>query len=136
MAFEGYFIRPTGSTPSVDFQPANGELEIRGVSMPDDPLSFYGHVFSHLPELENDELSQINVRFALKNIIDSATYLHILVKKLISVSSDTRPLVITWYYEKNRQHILELGKEISAHYNHPFKFVEVFKIKDQLRQAS
>lgn len=112
MAIEGYFIRPTGSTPSVDFQPATGELEIRGVSMPDDPLSFYGHVFSHLPALENDDLDQINVRFALKNIIDSATYLHILVKKLISVSSESRPLVITWYYEKNKKNILELGKEI------------------------
>lgn len=133
---DGYFIRPTGTTPSVNFRPANGELELRGNSMPDDPLSFYGHVFSHLPALDNQELQAINVNFALKHIEDSSTYLHILVKKLISLSSEKRPLNITWYYEKNRTNILEIGREISEHYNHPFKFVEVFKIKDQLRQAS
>ena len=57
-------------------------------------------------------------------------------KKLISLSKGSRPLNITWYYEKNRDAILNLGREISTHYDHPFKFVEVFKIKDQLRQAS
>ncbi|MEO9801665.1 MAG: SiaC family regulatory phosphoprotein [Reichenbachiella sp.] len=133
---DGYFIRPTGTTPSVNFRPGNGELELRGNSMPDDPLSFYGHVFSHLTALDNKELQAINVNFALKNISDSTTYLHILVKKLISLATESRPLNVTWYYEKNRTTILDIGREISEHYNHPFKFVEVFKIKDQLRQAS
>lgn len=133
---DGFFIRPTGSTPSVNFKPSAGELELRGSSMPDDPLSFYGHVFSHLPAFDNPDLDSINVSFALKHIEDSSTYLHILVKKLITFSTAERPLNITWYYEKNRTNILEIGREISEHYNHPFKFVEVFKIKDQLRQAS
>lgn len=136
MAIEGYFIRPTGTTPSVNFRPDNGELELRGNSMPDDPLSFYGHVFSHLPALDKQDLQAINVNFALKQIEDSSTYLHILVKKLISLSSENRPLNVTWFYEKSKTHIFEIGREISEHYNHPFKFVEVFKIKDQLRQAS
>jgi hypothetical protein len=136
MALEGFFIRPTGSTPSVNFQPSKGELEIRGVSMPDDPLSFYGHVFSQLMQLDNNSIKEINVSIALKYVADSETYLHVLIKKLISLSKGSRPLNITWYYEKNRDAILNLGREISTHYDHPFKFVEVFKIKDQLRQAS
>ena len=35
----------------------------------------------------------------------------------------------------SEEEILNLGREISTHYEHPFRFVEVFKIKDQLRKV-
>lgn len=133
---DGYFIRATGSTPSIEMNPSKGLLEITGVSTPDDPLSFYGHIFSLVHEFEKTNNPEIMVNFGLKNITGSTTYIYILVKKLISLANDGRKVVFNWYYEKNNEKILEAGKEISEHYQHPFNFIEVFKIKESLRQAS
>jgi len=130
---DGYYIRPTGSTPSIDFRPVEGILDIRGISTPHDPLSFYGHIFSHLDELNNDDLKEINVSFSLKHITGSTTYIYILIKKLISLVTDTRKVNINWFFEKNSSQMFAAGQEISAHYAHPFKFIEVFKIKYEIR---
>ncbi|WP_109829494.1 DUF1987 domain-containing protein [Reichenbachiella versicolor] len=133
---DGYIIRSTGSTPMVEFNPEEGYLDITGVSTPDDPLSFYGHVFSQLHKFEKYKNEVITINFALKNMTGSTTYIYILVKKLISLANANRQIVFNWFYEKNNEKILDAGKEISQHYNHPFKFVGVYKIKQQLRQAS
>jgi len=103
--------------------------------MPHDPLSFYGHVFSHLDELDNDNLKEINVNFALKHITGSTTYIYILIKKLVSLVTETRKVNINWFFEKNSNHMLAAGQEISSHYAHPFKFIEVFKIKYEPRRG-
>lgn len=133
---DGYILRSTGSTPTVEFSPEDGYLEITGMSTPDDPLSFYGHVFSQLHLFNKYSNSQITVNFGLKNMTGSTTYIYILVKKLISLTNENRKVVFNWYYEKNNQKILDAGKEICEHYNHPFKFIGVYKIKQHLRQAS
>lgn len=135
-AMDGYFIRATGSTPSIEFSPSKGLLEITGVSTPDDPLSFYGHIFSLLHEFETVSHKELVINFGLKNMTGSTTYIYILVKKLISLQNDTRKVVFNWYYEKNNEKILETGKEISQHYQHPFNYIGVFKIKESLKQAS
>ena len=133
---DGFLIRATGTTPTVEFNPSEGYLDITGVSTPDDPLSFYGHVFSQLHKFEQYNLKVITVNFAMKNITGSTTYIYILIKKLMSLAKTDRKVEFNWYYEKNNQKILDAGKEISQHYNQPFKFVGVIKIKEQLRQAS
>ncbi|MGL1887054.1 MAG: DUF1987 domain-containing protein [Reichenbachiella sp.] len=133
---DGYFIRATGSTPSIEFSPVKGFLEITGVSTPDDPLSFYGHIFSLLHEFEATDHKEIQINFGLKNMTGSTTYIYILIKKLISLASENRKIVFNWYYEKNNEKILAAGKEISLHYQIPFNFIGVFKIKESLRQAS
>ncbi len=133
---DGFLLRATGSTPTVEFIPEEGYLEITGVSTPDDPLSFYGHVFSQLHKFDKYKKEEITINFGLKNMTGSTTYIYILVKKLISLGNDVRRVNFNWYYEKNNEKILAAGKEISEHYNHPFKFIGVFKIKQHLRQAS
>lgn len=133
---DGFIIRATGSTPTVEFNPEEGYLDITGISTPDDPLSFYGHVFSQLHKFEKHQRPVIQINFALKNMTGSTTYIYILVKKLLSLANENRRIEFCWYYEKNNQKILDAGKEISEHYNMPFKFVGVYKIKEHLRQAS
>ncbi len=130
-----YTIRSTGTTPSIELSPEDGYLDICGVSTPDDPLSFYGHVFSLVSKFEETSKKEIKINFALKNMTGSTTYIYILIKKLLSLANDNRKVSISWIYEKNNQKILDAGKEISEHYNHPFEFVGVYKIKQNLREA-
>ncbi|MEO9965284.1 MAG: SiaC family regulatory phosphoprotein [Reichenbachiella sp.] len=130
-----YFLNPTGSTPSIKIDPKLGLLEINGVSAPDDPLSFYGHLYALLVKFEDEGVRVINVKIALKKIVDSKSYVFILVKKLISFSKLGIEVNISWYYEKNASEMLSTGKEISNQYNYPFQFREVFKINYELLKA-
>ncbi|MEO9805469.1 MAG: SiaC family regulatory phosphoprotein [Reichenbachiella sp.] len=130
-----YYLNPTGSTPSIRIDSKLGVLEISGVSAPDDPLSFYGHLYTLLSKFEEEELQVIDVKIALKKIIDSQSYLFILIKRLISFSKAGKQINISWYYEKNAEEILLTGKDISQQYNYPFQFKEVFKINYELLKA-
>lgn len=130
-----YLLNPTGSTPSIKIDAKLGVLEINGVSAPDDPLSFYGHLYALLGNFYTDGVPVINVKIALKKIVDSKPYVFILIKKLISLSKTGIKVNIIWYYEKNASDMLLTGKSISNQYNYPFQFREVYKINHELLQA-
>lgn len=130
-----YYLNPTGSTPSIRIDSKIGALEISGVSAPDDPLSFYGHLYTLLDKFDEEALKVINVKIALKKIIDSKSYVFILIKKLVSFSKTGMQVNISWFYEKNAKEMLLTGRDISKQYNHPFQFVEVFKINHELLKA-
>lgn len=131
-----YFLHPTGSTPAIRIDPESGVFELNGVSAPDDPLTFYGHLYTLLSYLEKGKPEEINVKIALRKIVDSKSYLFILIKKIISFSKSGRTVIITWYYEKNHNDILLTGQDISEQYNYPFQFKEVFKINYEMLRAS
>jgi len=133
---EQYTLKPTGSTPSVTFNSRNGTLNINGISTPFDSLSFYGHIYNLLEQFDEIASDELNVNIALKKISNSQAYLSILVKKLISLTSQNRKVNINWYYENNNDEILTTGKDISRYYDYPFNFKEVFKINYHLLQAS
>lgn len=130
-----YFLKPTGSTPSVIFNQQDMALYINGVSAPYDALSFYGHVYSLIEDMENIHSDVLTVNIGFKRIEDSKSYLYILVKKLISLSRNGRKIIINWFYEKNNHDILLTGRDISFHYGFPFLFTEVFKIKYHFLEA-
>ena len=109
-------------TPSVKFT-ANGHLELRGRSIPENSLDFYkpllewvdGYVRNAQPE------TIVHVQLEYFNTSSSKCLLDIF-KRLESVRSK---VTVHWYYEQDDEDMLEAGEDYEAIINLSFKMIEV-----------
>lgn len=126
---KGYFIKSTKVTPSVYFNPNKGLLDIRGKSSPENPLTFYNHLYTSLDQFaksENTTLS-LNIAFEYFNT-SSSKCLYGLFKKLDAVNKMGKNVNVNWYYEDGDEDMMEAGEDLSFLFDFEFSFVEIPEI--------
>lgn len=123
----GYFIKSSNITPAVYFDPDNQILDIRGKSMPIDPLRFYDQVYDSIDQYKNSEYKKLKVNLALKSV-DTSSYkcLYTVLKKL---DLSGKMINLNWYYENDNLEMKKKGKEVSMLFNIQFNLIEVNKIE-------
>jgi len=127
---KGYFIKSTKVTPSVYFNPAKGLLDMRGKSSPENPLTFYNHLYSSLDQFgasENSILS-VNVAFEYFNT-SSSKCIYGMFKKLECLRKVGKKVNVNWYYEDGDEDMMEAGEDLSFMFKFEFNFVEIPEIK-------
>jgi hypothetical protein len=126
---KGYFIKSTKVTPSVYFNPAKGLLDMRGKSSPENPLTFYNHLYSSLDRFGETEHSilSLNVAFEYFNT-SSSKCIYGMFKKLECLRKAGKKVNINWYYEDGDEDMMEAGEDLSFMFKFEFNFVEVPEI--------
>lgn len=126
---QGYFVRSTKITPSIYFNPKIKVLDIRGKSIPENPLTFYNHIQESLNEYRSTSHRDITVSLALKYFnTSSSKCIYMLFKKLDHMRESGEKVIINWYYESSNQDMLETGEDLMSFFNLEFNIIEIPEI--------
>ncbi len=119
---ENLIIHSTEETPEINFN-INGQLLIKGVSIPENITNFYTPIINWIIALDKNLPQSINLTFEIEYINTSSTRVFIDIIKQINVMkercSDT---VITWNYVEDDEDIFDLGKDLEYSARSAFEF--------------
>jgi len=129
-----FIIPGTDYTPRITFIAETGNLEISGVSRPEDVAGFYEEPLEWLGGFEEFVLKSENkyevqdLRFIFKmSYFNSSSSKYILqmlrhIKNLIDKGID---ISIDWYYEEGDEKMMEDGEDIADAVELEFNFIEI-----------
>lgn len=114
-------IAPTQKTPMVHFS-ADGKLELKGRSIPENSLEFYKPLIDWLEQYSQtgDKETNVHVQLEYFNTSSSKCLLD-LFKRLEGMNK----VYIHWYYEQDDEDMLEAGEDYEAIVSVPFKMIEI-----------
>ncbi len=116
-------LEGTAKTPTIDFK-SNGELLIKGRSIPENSIEFYKPIIDWISDYGNSPQSDTAVNIQLEYFNTSSSKCILDVFKKLESLSDTA-VKIKWYYEEDDEDMLEAGEDYEAIIDLPFEMVEV-----------
>ena len=116
----------SAKTPVVEFS-SNGELLLKGRSIPENSIEFYKPLIEWLESYSESPNSTtvLSVQLEYFNTSSSKCILDVF-KKLESVSGSE--ITVTWHYEEDDEDMLEAGEDYEAIIDLPFEMIEVEEI--------
>jgi hypothetical protein len=116
----------SAKTPVVEFN-SNGELLLKGRSIPENSIEFYKPLIEWLESYSESPNSTtvLSVQLEYFNTSSSKCILDIF-KKLESVSGSE--ISVKWHYEEDDEDMLEAGEDYEAIIDLPFEMIEVEEI--------
>lgn len=113
MTLKIYTSEPTPRTPYILFDPANGIFEIKGKSVPENPIGFYTPVIEWLEKYIASPYNNTTIKIQLEYFnTSSSKYLVDILKKLDSIKRENKgEVIINWLYEKYDDDMLETGED-------------------------
>jgi len=122
---ELFSIKATDTTPSVHFDPKNGEFSIEGKSIPSDAEDFYRPILDWLTSYVErpNSTTLFKLRLDYFNISSSKRILFIFYKlnELIEAGNVVN---IKWYFHEGEDDMYEVGQDFAFMVNIPFEFIE------------
>ena len=119
---ERLYIPATYKDPLVDFNP-NGQLWIKGRSIPEDAFSFFYDLIEWINKLCKSLPEEIVLNIQLTNHNDTASKYILYLLKILRESDAN--MIINWYYEEWDEEIIFLGEMMSSCIDIPFNFVVI-----------
>ena len=115
----------TPKTPTVTFE-ANGKLEIKGRSIPENSVEFYKPLVDWLEQYLSSPapLTEVAIKLEYFNTSSSKCILDVF-KKLEAIYKSGNEVVILWHYEEDDEDMLEAGEDYQSIIKVPFKMVEM-----------
>ena len=115
----------TPKTPTVTFE-ANGKLEIKGRSIPENSVEFYKPLVDWLEQYLSSPapLTEVSIKLEYFNTSSSKCILDVF-KKLEAIYKSGSEVVILWHYEEDDEDMLEAGEDYQSIIKVPFKMVEM-----------
>lgn len=119
-------IEGTPKTPTINFDPEKGFLEIKGRSIPENSIEFYKPLIDWLESYSGSPKSNtaVNIQLEYFNTSSSKCILD-LFKKLESIHTKGNQITINWYYEEDDEDMLEAGEDYQAIINVPFQMIQL-----------
>jgi hypothetical protein len=116
----------SAKTPVVEFS-SNGELLLKGRSIPENSIEFYKPLIEWLESYSESPNSTtvLSVQLEYFNTSSSKCILDVF-KKLESVSGSE--ITVKWHYEEDGEDMLEAGEDYEAIIDLPFEMIEVEEI--------
>lgn len=124
---EAIVIEGTPKTPTINFNPDSGTLEIQGRSIPENAVDFYKPVVDWLEEYGNAPVDNttMNIQLEYFNTSSSKCILDVL-KKLEAINNQSSGAVkVRWHYEEDDEDMLEAGEDYEAIIDVSFEMIEV-----------
>ncbi|MDP4186409.1 MAG: DUF1987 domain-containing protein [Bacteroidota bacterium] len=125
MDIKDFYLEGTKNTPEIQFR-CNGNMLIKGRSIPEDPAKFYVVIEGWVKDyaLNPQALTTIDIELEYFNSGSSKSLL-LIFRDLSEVCNNGHKLVINWYYEEGDDDILERGEYYASLVNAKFNFIEV-----------
>ena len=122
---ENLLIKGTNRTPEVDFN-VDGNIRIRGRSIPEDAGLFYNHLYSWIFRYCMNPLPEtiVNLELEYMNSGSAKSILQILREISNITQSGEHKLNINWYYEMGDEDMLEKGEYFQSILKQRFLFIE------------
>ena len=116
----------SAKTPVVEFS-SNGELLLKGRSIPENSIEFYKPLIEWLESYSESPNSStvLSVQLEYFNTSSSKCILDVF-KKLESISGSE--ITVKWHYEEDDEDMLEAGEDYEAIIDLPFEMIEVEEI--------
>ena len=123
---EPILIEGTPKTPTVNFDPAKGHIEIKGRSIPENSIEFYKPLIDWLEQYLSTpaKLTEVNIQLEYFNTSSSKCILDVF-KKLEAIYKSGNEVVINWFYEEDDEDMLEAGEDYQSIIKVPFKMKEI-----------
>lgn len=123
---EPIHIPGTQKTPTVNFDSANGILEIKGRSIPENSIEFYKPLVDWLDDYAKSPLSttQVNIQLEYFNTSSSKCILDVF-KKLEAVHKGENKVKVKWHYEEDDEDMLEAGEDYQSILKIDFEMIEM-----------
>lgn len=108
---ESVSLQATAKTPSIDFNPDQGMLEIRGRSNPEDSRVFYKPLIAWCEEYAHNprEKTVVDVQLEYFDTSSSKGLLD-LIKRLKTIKELHKDVEVIWHYDSDDEDILEAGE--------------------------
>jgi len=121
---ESLSIRETESTPSIDFNPDDGLLIIKGRSHPENAKIFYNPLLSWCEDYVKDPPDKTTLTIHLEhfNTISSKSLLDVF-RCLQPIRELDKELVVHWYYESDDEELLDAGRTYEEITGLPFVMI-------------
>lgn len=125
----GYFIKSSNVTPSVYYNPNKGLMDMRGKSSPENPIAFYKHLYESLDQFNTTEHISLTTNMAFEYFnTSSSKCLYGYLKKLASLKSQGKGIVVNWYFEEGDEDMKEAGEDLNSFFDYEFNFIEIPEI--------
>jgi len=117
---------PTAQTPSINFNPTNGLMEIKGRSIPYDSDDYWMPILnwfeSYVVTPFQSTVFKINLEYF--NISSSKRILFLLYK-LNEIADKGLDVQVEWAYKSDDEDMYEVGQDYAYMVKVPFKFKEI-----------
>lgn len=121
---ETVIIKATAKTPSIDFNPDRGMLEIRGRSTPEDSGIFYKPLIAWCEEYAHNPPDKTIVDVQLDHFDTSSSKgLLDMIKRLKAIMEIKKDVEIVWHYDSGDEDILEAGENFEHITGIPFRMI-------------
>lgn len=119
------FIEGTPQTPSMRFDSNRGLLEIKGISIPENPVEFYKPLIEWLEQYTSKPADKTKVNICLEyfNTSSSKCLLEVF-KKLEVIHKAKNDVVVNWYYVEDDEDMLAAGEDFESVLCIPFNIIE------------
>jgi hypothetical protein len=114
----------TTKTPEVKFE-SNGNLLIKGISIPENVNDFYPQVFLWLEEFGANLTPTVTLSLEIDYMnTSSAKVILQLLRKAVTFSSPTTKLKLIWKYHEDEEDMKDLGEDLQAYIDFQFEFIQ------------
>ncbi len=119
-------IQDTKQSPSVYCNAEKGLLKLSGRSLPEDSEMFYSSIIDWVHEFEQSPYHKLDVQLRLDYFnTASAKNLYTLVGLVDKLkANEANDISLKWFYEKDDDTMMDLGKEFSDLYPNLVELVE------------
>lgn len=120
------FNQPAGkNTPAIYFDPASGNLRLKGNCTPENAQAFFDPLFLALSNYMQHARAQTTVDIHLNYINTSSSKMFLrLFKQLYEIHNRSSKVLIRWYYEVGDDDMRDAGSDYEAMIDLPFKLIE------------
>jgi len=123
-----YLISGTAVSPTIDFNPENGRLQITGRSIPEHPVKFYQPIENWLNEFLSTEPQIVHLSIYMDYINTHSTEcLLILLKRLqkYMVNNPEKKVKVEWSLNAEDEDMQTLGEDLAELSKIPFYYKHV-----------
>lgn len=119
---ERYVKQGTENTPSIDFDPVSGNLEISGKSIPEDSMGFYKPVMAWLNEYVKQPAAQTVFSFKLEYFNTSSSKILLDLFYILEAIGDSMRL--DWYCDDTDEDLEESATDFDEVLNFDINIIK------------
>lgn len=117
---EPIIINKTDDTPEVNFNAANGEFSITGISLPEDSKEFYAPLIEYVEEYFENPKDQSLFSFQMTYFnTSSSKMIFEMLHKIQSKLKEGCKVDVYWFYQEDDEEMMEAGEELADIFDMP-----------------